>query len=849
MLRATLKNVFAHKTRLILTAFAIIFGVGFVAGTFIFTDTIDATFSNLFDDVYEGIDVVVETDTEYNPGFAAPPPFDENVLEIVQAVPGVKAADGSVGGYSQLIDKDGEAIQPMGPPTIGGSWTDVPELQGNTELREGRAPQASGEIVIDAGTAKDNDLLVGDVVDVLVPIGRGQYEIVGIAGFGETDNIAGATLTLFTMEEAQRVLDQEGLFGTIQIAADEGVSADELTNRVNLALPAGLVANSAADESADNAEQLSEGLGFIQTVLLVFAAISVFVGAFIIQNTFRIVVAQRTRELGLLRAIGATGNQVIRMVLIEALIVAVIGSLLGIGFGFVISGGLTALMSAIGFDLPSTSQQLATRTIVAGLTVGIIVTLLSALVPAIKAARIPPIAALMDVDSEPTGSLRRRSIVGGLVLVFGVFLVLNGLFGDIIDIGPINELTSVGIGVLVVFIGVSILSVLFIEPLAKVISAPMVTGKITGRLAKQNSIRRPRRTAATASALMIGLALVGFFFILGESIKASTGAAIEEGLRADYVISVEGFAGGFPTSLAETLDAAPETAAVTPLRLGFWDKDGTDELLIGIDAETVEDTIFIGLEQGSLDALAQGGVFVLDDAADSNNWVLGDTIQMGFAATGLVEAEIVGIYTEVNVVQVSYLVSMDFYEENFSEQLDFVIAVKAADGVSLDASRMVIETATAEFPNTKLEDQVEYRQSQEAQVDTLLNLFNGLLALAVIIALLGIINTLVLSIIERTREVGLLRAVGMSRWQVRRMVLWESIIVAVIGGVFGLVLGIFFGFVLVSALGSQGVDVLAIPTGQLIVLLVFSAVVGVIAGLWPARKAAKLNILEAISYE
>jgi putative ABC transport system permease protein len=377
----------------------------------------------------------------------------------------------------------------------------------------------------------------------------------------------------------------------------------------------------------------------------------------------------------------------------------------------------------------------------------------------------------------------------------------------------------------------------------------MTTGKITGRLARDNSIRRPRRTAATASALMIGLALVGFFFILGDSIKASTGAAIEEGLRADYVVSVEGFANGFPTSLAETIAAAPEFGAVTPLRLGFWDRSGTDELLIGLDTATADDTMALGVEQGSLEALGEGGVLVHEDAADSNGWALGDTVDMGFAATGLVEAEIVGIYTEINVVQVAYLVSLDFYEGNYAEQLDFVIAAKVADGVEPAAARGVIEAAIADFPNTKVEDQAEYRKSQEEQVNTLLNLFNGLLALAVVIALLGIINTLVLSIIERTREVGLLRAVGMSRWQVRRMVLWESIIVAVIGGVFGLVLGVFFGFVLVTALSAQGVDHLSIPVGQLLFLLVFSAVVGVIAGLWPARKAARLNILEAIAYE
>lgn len=845
MLRATLKNVFAHKTRLLLTALAIILGVGFVAGTFIFTDTIDATFSNLFDDAYAGTDVIVKADTGFNPGSTASQPFDEGALQVVESVPGVKVAEGSSGGYAQLIDKDGEPIQPMGPPTLGGSWLDAPELQGNTELRDGRAPTGPGEIVVDAATATNNDLKVGDSVDVLIPIGRETFEIVGIVGFGESDNLAGATMTLFTLKEAQRVLEQEGKLGTIQVAADEGVSADELTTRINLALPEGLVATSGADESAQQAEQLSESLAFIQTVLLVFAAISVFVGAFIIQNTFRIVVAQRTRELGLLRAIGATGGQVIRMVLVEALMVGIIGSIIGIGFGFVIAGGLTALMASIGFDLPSTSQELATRTIVAGLSVGIVVTLVSALLPAIRAARVPPIAAIMEVESEHAGSLRRRTIVGGITLAVGLSLVLGGLFGDL----PINELASVGLGVLVVFIGVSILSVLFIEPLARVISAPMVLGKITGRLARENSIRRPRRTAATASALMIGLALVGFFFILGDSIKTSTGAAIEEGLRADFVVSVEGFANGFPTSLAKELDAAPEIGAVTPLRLGFWDHDGTDDLLMGVDTDTIDQTIHLGITEGSLEALSEGGVLIHEDAADSNGWKVGDTIPMGFAATGLVDVEVVGIYSEINVIQASYVTSLAFYEENYSDQLDFVLAIKAADGVALSDAAAVIDTAIVEFPSTQVQDQAQYRQSQEDQVNMLLNLFNGLLALAVVIALLGIINTLVLSIIERTREVGLLRAVGMSRWQVRRMVLWESIIVAVIGGVFGLVLGVFFGVVLVSSLGSQGIDRLSIPTGQLLFLLVFSAVVGVIAGMWPARKAAKLNILEAIAYE
>jgi putative ABC transport system permease protein len=853
VIRTALKTAFAHKLRLIMTAMSVMIGVAFISGTFIFTDTIDRTFSDLFENIFEGQDVIVASETEFDVGFSEPPPFDEGVLDTVLTVPGVAAAEGNVSGFAVIYDKDGDAIVPMGPPTLGGSVTKDERLAGAVVARAGREPTAPDEVAIDAATADDNDIVVGDMIKVQTVQGVGEYELVGIFGFGESDNLAGATFAGFELETAQRLFGLEGQYSNIVVVADEGVSPDLLTVQIQQALPDGIQAITAADEAAEQSEALSESLGFLRTALLVFAAVSVFVAGFIIQNTFRIIVRQRQRELALLRAVGATGAQVVWMVVIEALLVGIVASIVGIAVGFLISQGLTAVMAALNFDLPSTTAPLAPRTIVIGLMVGVGVTVAAAVLPAIRASRIPPVAALQDTEVTLRMSDRCRLIVGSIALVTGVVFIINGLFGDVLDFGPINELTSVGVGALMVFLSVSVLSSFIIKPMVKALGAPLPRfDKLTGTLSINNTTRKPRRTATTASALMIGLALVAFFFILGDSIKASASSAIEESLRADYVISVDGFAGGFSPDLAAGLKDEPEIAATTSLRLGFWDNDGSEDILIGIEAETVDQTIALDVVTGSTAALAEGGVFVQTDIAEENGWVLGDTIPMGFAATGLQEVELVGTYNEANVVQSNFLLDLNTYTENFSgfgTDTDFVIAVKAADGVAPEAARAAVEAAAADYGNVTVRDQAEYRESQEAQVNTLLVMFNALLVLAVIIALFGITNTLALSVFERTREVGLLRAVGMTRSQVRRMVRWESILIAVIGAILGIVVGLFFGIVVTASLASQGIDVLSIPALQIVGLVLFGAIAGLFAAILPARRASRLNVLEAIAYE
>ncbi len=850
MLRTALKSVWAHKLRLALTSLAIILGVGFIAGTFVFTDTINRTFDNLFADTFAGIDVIVQPEVEFTSGFSGPPAFDESVLDTVAAVDGVEVAEGSVFGFAVIVDEAGDAIVPQGPPTLGGSWSADERFLGNAVVRDGRPPTGPGEVIVDARTAEANDLEPGDVIQVVTPIGSVTVEVVGTVGFGDSDNLAGATFAGFELREAQRVLDVEGQFHTVNVRAADGVEPAGLRDELAAVIPDGFESVLAADEAAEQSETLQEALSFIQIALLVFALVSMFVAAFIISNTFRIIVAQRTRELGLLRAVGATGRQVVAMVVVEALVVGLAASVVGLLFGFVVAVGLVGITVAFGIDLPTSGLSLGANAVIAGMLVGTVVTVVSAIFPAIRAARIPPIAALTAVPTHRPRGMLRRAYMGSAVLGVGVVLIVLGLF-DLAPL-PVSGLLVVGLGASIVFIGVAILSVLVVRPVAAVVAAPFVRlGKVTGRLARENAIRRPRRTAATASALMIGLALVGFFFILGSSLRASVGAAIEDSLRADYVLTVDGFAGGMPTSLAEDLAALPEVEAVTALRLEFFDRDGRDDFLVGIDATTADETIFLDVQDGSLAELAEGGVFVYEGVADDEGWQIGDTVAMGFAASGLQELEIVGIYAERDALpnSASFLLGLAEYERNYATQLDFAIGIKVAEGVDPDTARQPIEAAAAEYPQVNVENQTEFRESQEEQINVRLNVLTLLLVLAVLIALFGITNTLVLSVTERTREIGLLRAVGMSRWQVRRMVLWEAIVVAVLGGLLGAAVGLFFGVIVVAALGSFGITELSIPFGQIVFLVVFAAVVGVIAAIFPARRAARLNILEAIAYE
>jgi putative ABC transport system permease protein len=845
VVRAVIKGVLAHKLRLFLTALAVVLGVSFVAGTFVLTDTINRTFDTLFREVSAGTDISVRAASGFGAGASSDTARDTvpaSVLDTVRKVPGVKAADGSVGGYAQFVDKEGKAVTTTGAPTLGFNWTD-PSLS-PLKLRSGREPQRDGEVVVDAITAKDHKFAIGDRVKVLFAGPAEDFTVVGITGFGDADNLAGATLAAFDRTTAQRVFKKVGRFDTVDAKAVDGVGALELRERVAAALPQGLEVVTSQQVADENANSIQQALGFFSTALLVFAGISLFVGGFIILNTFSILVAQRTRELALLRALGASRRQVMGSVVAEAFIVGLFASLVGLGLGVLVAIGLQGLLKAFGIDLPASGAVVEPRTIIVSLIVGVVVTVLSSISPARRASRIPPMAALRGAGIEQGGSLRRRSIVGGVVITLGAAAMLRGLFS-----GGNGALPLLGLGAALVFVGVSLLSPLLARPLARAIGSPLprIAG-MSGKLGRQNAMRNPRRTAATAAALTVGLALVACVSVLAASIKSSAADIVDEYLSADYIISTSQFNPTVSTDLAPQLARQPELAAVSALQTGDWKLQGQTKSVFAADPANLGKVLKFDVTSGDAAGLARGEVFVSEETAKDKGTKVGDVLPMTFARTGTRDLRVGGIFAK-NQLLGSYLISTATFDANFTDRLDFAVLAKAAPGVPPAASRAAIERVTKAFPNVELRDQAEFKKQQEDQVNQILGLVTALLLLSIIIALFGIVNTLALSVFERTRELGLLRAVGMARRQVRSMIRGESVIIAVLGAVLGLAVGVLFGLAIVSGLNDQGIKHTVIPGGQLGVYVILAAIAGVVAAVFPARRAARLDVLAAISQE
>jgi putative ABC transport system permease protein len=534
-------------------------------------------------------------------------------------------------------------------------------------------------------------------------------------------------------------------------------------------------------------------------------------------------------------------------VLVESVIVGFLASLVGLVAGFGIAAGLQAMLRAFGLDLPSTGLVFQSRTAVIGLTVGVVVTLISAIGPARRAARITPMAALRESSPQHGTFSRRRLLTGAAVTIVGAAILGIGLFG-----GPDNAVTYVGAGAAAIFFGVAALSPLFAGPLASAIGAPIQTIlNVPGKLARQNSLRNPKRTASTAAALMIGLALVSMVSIFGASVKESSSKILDENLKADFILTTSSSGGlaGFSPEVAEGVAEQDAIGAVASLRYGEFRIDGASKFLTATDPDTIEDVTSLGVTEGHLADLGSNGVFLSTDVAESENLAVGDDLTMEFPAEGETDVPVAGIYETTDIVGSDFLISLDSYNEQYTTKLDTMVLATIAGGTSIDDGRSAIEAATSEFPNVTVENQAEFKETQSGYVDQLLGLITALLALALVIALLGITNTLALSVFERTRELGLLRAVGMSRRQARSMIRWESVIIAVIGAVLGLLVGGFFGWALVTSLADEGISEFALPAGQLIAFVVAAAVAGIIAAIPPARRAARLNVLEAIATE
>lgn len=854
MLRTAIKNLRMHKLRMALTGFAIILGVGFMAGTYIFTDSIQATFNTLFDDVYSGVDVSVRS-------LNANDTFDEAVLATVQSVDGVANAVPGVAGYAQFLDQEGEPIGGQGPPNLGFSWTNDDELN-SFKIAEGmgRAPSAEGEVAMDAATAENNGFSIGDSVQILFAEGPMQeFTLVGIMTFGDANNLAGATIAAFDFEQAQEVFGLEGEVSIIDIRADTGVSPDELQQRVEKVLPDTLEAVTGEAQAEEDINEFTEGLSFLNTALLAFAGIAIFVGAFIIQNTFRIVVSQRSKELALLRALGATKNQVLRLVIYEAAFVGFIASLIGLLVGVGIAYGVRALLDVIGFGIPGGGLEILPRTVIVSMLVGVLVTVVSSILPAIRASRLAPIEALRDSQVPiKKRALVRRGIIGTLMVIIGGLLVVIGLSSDSGD-----PLYMVGVGVVLQFIGVSVVAPLLSKPFA--LTAGYVLGRFRGTtatLAARNAARSPRRTASTAAALMIGVSLITMVSILATSFKAAIDDIFAESFSADLMIysSNTGEYGPgtspFTSEPVEKLSALDELATVSAVRYAFDDFRvvGDDSVLIlaGIDPTTFNDVARLKPSDGAYEKLDNDSIVVKDDRLTKLQKSVGDTItiEYGEAETPAFRTKdytIVGSFSEP--FDTDYFINQDEFISQFdTTQITYIMAMYDSS-VEPAAARQAAEDALTAYPQLITQDQSDLKEMAQTTIDQVLAMMWGLLAMAVIIAVFGITNTLMLSISERTHEIGLLRAIGMTRKKLRTMIRYESIIIALFGAILGLGMGLFFAWAVVSALEAEGIKRLVVSYPQLGVYLILAIVAGVLAGAWPAYKAARMNVLKAIAYE
>ena len=838
MWRVTLKGLLAHKLRLALTALAIVLGVTFVSGTFVLTDTLHKTFSNLIGNIYGKVDLQVRGVAQFeDTGFgerAARNPIPESLLAKVRAVPGVGSAQGRVNGYAQFVAPDGTAISPSGGGTVGVSFDPDRRL---TELHlvSGRAPTGPSDVAMDAGTAKKYHFAVGQQVKVLLSGPTRTFTLTGIVKVGTADNIAGTSLAAFALPTAQQVFDEPGEYDAIDVLTADGADVVAVQRAIAGILPKDVqvvTGQTVADEATNSVD---DALGLFSTALLVFAFISLFVGAFTIFNTFSIIVGQRTRELALLRIVGASRRQVFRSVLAEAAIVGLLSSVIGLAAGVGAAVALEALLRGFGITLPAESLVFQARTVIVGLLVGVGVTVFAAIGPARRAVRITPIEAISQHQVGSEVSTRRRLTIGGALGLVGVAALALGL--------GVGTLAIVGAGAAGVFLSAAMLAPVFARPVSSVIGRPLARWfGIPGRLGRENSMRSPRRTAQTASALMIGLALVSAITVFGSSLSKSVTSAVDKAVSADLIISnPSDSAPGVSGTVEHIVAGVPGVTDSNVVYDGQIQVGDSLEDVTAVSPNHLARTVSLRMTSGTADSIADGELLVDTDTADSKHLSVGDTLQVKYAKTGLTDMRVGGIY-KVNALLGSYVVSDQFFLAHFDQSIP--VAVLARTSGDQDQA---VTAALAAFPNAQVQTRAEFEESQKQQVSKLLGLVYALLALAVIIALIGIVNTLMLSVFERTREIGLLRAVGMTRRQIRGMVRAESVILAIFGALVGIVIGTGLGLALVTALRSQGFTETSVPVPQLLIFLVLAAVLGLFAATFPARRAARLDVLAAIA--
>jgi putative ABC transport system permease protein len=857
MLALVLRGFLQRKLRVLLTAVAIALGVALMAGTYILTDTINNSFAGIFKTANAGNDVVVTPTQKLGSRVRTQvSPITDSMLARVRRVPGVAEAAGGIFSLGTLLDAGGKRLTNGGAPAFVAA--EAPKRFETFTPIAGRFPTGPREVATDQATAERAKLRLGEQMRVAGSTPARSYTIVGIVKFAGSQSFGGTAAAIMTLMEAQRVVGKRGRFDQLNVAARPGVTPTELRDRIRAILPSTVAVRTGAQEAAKDTSDLESNLGFLRTFLLIFAYVSLFVGAFIIFNTFSITVAQRTREFGLLRTLGASRRQILRSVVFEGLLLGVGGSLLGLLGGLALAPALDQLFKSFGADLPDSGTVLQTRTIVVSLLVGTSVTLLAGTMPALRATRVPPIAALREgVEIPPRKPITHgRYAVPILLVLILARLVLGIAQGD--SFATIAILVVLGFAFMYVRLRQRARGRRYrvVPALARAIGVLVSWRGITGRLARENAIRHPGRTMVTAAALTVGLALVTFVAVLADGTKASIDKAVSHSFAGDLIVenSQAGNEQGIPALLAPALRRVPGVASATPIAFTVARPRGSSSnvSVTAVDPNTFEQVYRIEWKTGSpstLAGLGGSGTILTKSYADAHHLKVGQTFAVLTPAERHVGLTVRGIATDNARLLGNLTISLALARSAFGQREDALDFVTYAPGASnAQVQPAVNRLLAASFPQAKSRTAAQFKTDQAGQIDTLLTLIYVLLALSVIVSLFGIVNTLILSIYERTRELGMMRAIGTSRRQVRQMIRYESIITALIGGVFGIAIGVVGAVIASIALSGSGF-VLSIPVGTLAILLLVSALAGVIAAQAPARRAARLDLLEALAGE
>jgi putative ABC transport system permease protein len=851
MTKLVLRGLAARKVRAILTALAVLLGVAMVSGSYVLTDTINRSFERIFQQGEKGVAVeITPHETIKDADSPSPPPFAEGLLEKVRKVDGVSLAVGGIFDQVSILKRNGKPLQTSGAPNFLAS---VPpkEISPFTYV-EGRPPRAPDELALDKFTANRHKFRIGDRIGIAGKVPKRTYKLVGIARYGAVSSFGGASIAVVTLEQAQLLTGNVGKLQSIQVGKSPDATDQQLKQRIRSVLPPSVDVRTGVEQAQKQSADQKKNFKFLTTILVAFGFIALFVGGFIIFNTFSITVAQRTREFAMLRTLGASRRQVLAAVFSEALVIGVLAAALGLAAGIGYAKGINALFKALGVDLPSSGTVVLARTIIVAVLVGVVLTVLASLFPAIRATRVAPLEALREGSGAQPQHRGRRYVFGGVLAVIGVAVMALGLFGaDDSD----TALTLLGLGTLVVFLGAAMLSPLLVPPIARAASAPIVRLRgLTGQLARENTLRNPARTAVTASALMIGLALVTFVAVFAAGLKAGINDTIDRNFRGDFILqNADGFS-SIPPVAAREVAQLPEVETVSPWRLSRGKAQGVRGRteVLGLDPKTAQDGIKLDWVKGSPATLEnlEPGQAVIDEKFGENKKVeVGDTLRFTTPTAKHVSFKVMGtVKDQANFIG-DVVVPLSVVDRDFGEHQDSVAIVSLKPGASDDrAKRDITRLLDRRFPTVEALNQRELKKNQSKGFNQLLGLIYALLSLAVIVSIFGIVNTLVLTIHERTRELGLLRAVGMSRRQVRRLVRYESVVTALIGAILGAVLGVFFALVVSRPIADEGF-VLKIPVVSILVFLVFAVIAGILAAIPPARRASRLDVLEALAYE